>query len=88
MRLSYRDAIDKLTVDDETKGVRDMGDTYESLNKMLGEEKQLLDKNEYGKDVNISRHDGYVLTTTFQFDGWTRKNRYYDDGVVEESFKC
>jgi len=65
-----------------------MGYSYESLSKMLDGEEWILSKNEYGEDVNISRHDGYVLTMTFQFDGWIRKNYYYDDGVVEESFKC
>lgn len=42
--------------------------------------------NEEGEDVYISIFPDKVVTSTFQHNGWTRKNIYYRDGTREELY--
>lgn len=63
-----------------------MGDTYESLNAMLGDAEQMFGKNDEGENVIVERYEEYILTVTFQRNDWVRENYYYEDGRVEEIF--
>lgn len=63
-----------------------MGDTYESLNEMLGTSEQMFGKNSHGENVIVNRGDDCVYTETFQSNDWVRMNYYYEDGTVEELF--
>lgn len=63
-----------------------MGDTYESLNELLGTSEQLFGKNSNGENVIVNRGDDCVYTETFQSNDWVRTNYYYEDGTVEELF--
>lgn len=63
-----------------------MGDTYESLNEILGTSEQLFGKNSDGENVIVERYEDCILTVTFQRNDWIRKDYFYDDGTVEELF--
>jgi len=48
----------------------------------------LFGENEDGESVHISVNEDHILVTTFQKNGWTRNNFYYDDDEMtcEELF--
>ncbi len=63
-----------------------MAETYESLNEKLGGRELLSGRNGDGENVVIGRGDGFVYVETFQGNGWTRLEYYYEDGTVEETY--
>lgn len=44
-------------------------------------------KNEFGEEVEISVFKDKIVTVTFQENGWSRKNIYYNDFTCEEIFE-
>lgn len=42
--------------------------------------------NDDGETTLVEVTDEFVLVTTFQKNGWSRKNYYYPDGYVEETY--
>lgn len=43
-------------------------------------------KNEDGERVRISIHHDMIVVETYQFNDWTRINRYYRDGSRDETY--
>ena len=44
-------------------------------------------KNEEGEDQQISINFDYIVVDTFQSNHWVRRNIYWEDGTVEETFE-
>lgn len=65
---------------------------YEDMTKEFADEDfPLAGKNENGENLFIFKgeSDGerFFKVTTFQHNGWTRTNRYYENGNSEEWFE-
>ena len=44
-------------------------------------------KNDVGENMLISVNSDNITVQTFQSNGWTRENVYWNDGTVEELFE-
>ncbi len=49
-------------------------------------EQLLFGANELGEDTQISVFSDRIIYTTFQQNGWTRRNVYWHDGTSEELY--
>lgn len=47
----------------------------------------IFGKNDEGEDTHISINSDHIVLETFQKNHWIRKNIYWEDGTVEETFE-